>query len=69
LYDLSSLDKSPNAPRLDIKLDTALPSNAAVEHPFSLGWVCSRLRANLSSAHFNIMVFYITTATSLKYAH
>lgn len=56
--DLSSLDKYPNIRELYIKLNTGLPSSAAVERLFSLGGrVFSPLRARLSSAHFEMMVF------------
>jgi hypothetical protein len=56
--DLSSLDKYPNIRKLYVKLNTGLPSSAAVERLFSLGGrVFSPLRANLSSAHFEMMVF------------
>lgn len=56
--ELSSLYKYPQIMKLYIKLNTGLPASAAVERLFSLGGrVFSPLRANMTSEHFEMLVF------------
>ena len=56
--EVSSLIQYPHIRKLYIQLNTSLPASAAVERLFSLGGrVFAPLRANLSSEHFEMMVF------------
>jgi hypothetical protein len=56
--ELSSLFKYPNIFKLYVKLNTGLPASAAVERLFSLGGrVFTPLRANMTSEHFEMLVF------------
>jgi len=56
--EVSSLIQYPHIRKLYIQLNTGLPASAAVERLFSLGGrVFAPLRANLSSEHFEMMVF------------
>ena len=55
---LSSLNAYPHIKNLYVSLNTALPASAAVERLFSLGGrVFTPLRSNLSSKHFEMMLF------------
>jgi hypothetical protein len=56
--ELSSLFKYPNILKLYVKLITGLPASAAVEKLSSLGGrVFTLLRANMTSEHFEMLVF------------
>jgi hypothetical protein len=56
--ELSSLFKYPNIFKLYVKLNTGLPASAAVERLFSLGGrVFTPLRTNMTSEHFEMLVF------------
>ena len=56
--ELSSLHSYTTIRKLFLKLNTGLPSSAAVERLFSLGGkVFTPLRSRLNSKHFEMMVF------------
>jgi len=61
--ELSSLEAYPNIRQVNLKLNTGLPANAAVDRLFSPGGrVFSPLRSRLSSEHFEMMLFLRTAA-------